>query len=156
GALGLGAIAGIAGVPAGTPRAVHGRLAPSGPGKDSASGHRELMGAPAPAPAPTYPDGFPPAIVGRLEAVIQQTFCCNRPYNGVQAIDDFGEHHLRTGELILYTSQDSVLQVAAHADVLAEDQLREVCRRIRKEMRGPDAVERVIARPFAGAPGAFA
>jgi phosphopentomutase len=113
------------------------------------------MGRPAAVAPPTYPDGFPPDVVQRLEARTGRRFCCNRPYDGIGAIEDFGEHHLATGELILYTSQDSVLQVAAHVDVLGEDELREACSAIREEMQGDDAVGRVIARPFAGAPGAF-
>lgn len=154
-ALGLGAILPIAGVAAGEPRAIHGRLAPAGPGKDSTTGHWELMGRPAPVAPPTYPHGFPIELIERLGAVTGHTFCCNRPYNGISAIDDFGEHHLATGELILYTSQDSVLQLAAHADVVGETRLRRLCAQIRAEMEGEHAVGRVIARPFAGTPGAF-
>jgi phosphopentomutase len=154
-ALGLGAIIPIAGVEPGTPQAIHGRLAPHGPGKDSTAGHWELMGCPAPVAPPTYPDGFSAEIVARLEARTGRSFCCNRPCDGIGAIEDFGEHHLATGELILYTSQDSVLQVAAHADVMAETELRALCRAIRGEMTGADAVGRVIARPFTGTPGAF-
>ncbi len=155
GRLGLGAVAPIAGLPARPGAAVHGRLAPAGPGKDSITGHRELMGRPAPAPPPTYPDGFPARIVARLEGATGHRFCCNRPYNGVAAIEDYGEHHLETGEAILYTSQDSVLQVAAHADRVGEAELHRLCAAIRAEMTGEDAVSRVIARPFTGAPGAF-
>ncbi|MFL5846124.1 MAG: phosphopentomutase [Solirubrobacteraceae bacterium] len=154
-ALGLGSIVPMRGVGTPAPRAIHGRLAPSGPGKDSTTGHWELMGRPAPEAPPTYPGGFPPDVVERLEQRTGHRFCCNGPYDGIGAIDDFGEHHLATGELILYTSQDSVLQVAAHRDVLAEDALRDACAAIREEMDGEHAVGRVIARPFAGAPGAF-
>jgi phosphopentomutase len=155
GGLGLGAIVPIAGLSDNTASAVYGRLAPAGPGKDSATGHWELMGCSPPVAPPTYPNGFPPQVVARIEAVSGARFCCNRPYNGIAAIDDFGEHHLATGELILYTSQDSVLQVAAHIDVRSEDELRDVCEAIRVEMTGDDAVGRVIARPFRGVPGEF-
>ena len=156
GRLGLGSIAAIAGVrPADAP-VLHGRLHPLGPGKDSATGHWELMGAVTPAPLPTYPDGFPPDVVAMLERATGQRFCCNRPYNGIEALDDYGAHHLATGELILYTSVDSVLQVAAHVDVLPAAALHDTCRRIRAQMTGEHAVGRVIARPFAGEPGAFA
>ncbi|MCW2983731.1 MAG: phosphopentomutase [Conexibacter sp.] len=155
GALGLGNITEILGVPAAGSPVIHGRLHPLGPGKDSTTGHWELMGAITPAPLPTYPDGFSPEIVARLEAATGQTFCCNKPYSGTEVIDDFGEHHLRTGELILYTSADSVLQVAAHEDVLGEADLHALCATIRGLMTGPDAVGRVIARPFTGTPGAF-
>jgi phosphopentomutase len=155
GDLGLGSIVPIAGVPAGRPAAIFGRLAPLGPGKDSTAGHWELMGRPAAAMPPTYPDGFPAEVVTRLQAVTGRTFCCNRPYNGLDAIEDFGAQHLRTGELILYTSQDSVAQIAGHPDVIAEPELHAVCAATREVMRGEHAVGRVIARPFAGAPGAF-
>jgi phosphopentomutase len=153
--LGLGSIVPILGVGTPPPRGIHGRLAASGPGKDSTTGHWELMGRPAAVAPPTYPDGFPAAIIDRIEERTGRKFCCNRPYDGLGAIDDFGEHHLATGELILYTSQDSVLQVAAHNDVVAEDDLRADCVAIREEMTGEHAVGRVIARPFAGAPGSF-
>lgn len=156
GQLGLGNVTEILGVPpAGTP-VVHGRLHPLGPGKDSTTGHWELMGAITPAPLPTYPDGFGPEIVARLEQATGHAFCCNKPYSGTEVIDDYGEHHLRTGELILYTSADSVLQVAAHDEVLGEPDLHALCATIRGVMTGEDAVGRVIARPFTGRPGAFA
>ena len=154
--LGLGAILPLAGVANGRADAVFGRLAASGPGKDSTCGHWELMGRPAPAMPPTYPDGFGEEVVARLETVTGRRFCCNRPYNGLDAIEDFGAHHLGSGELILYTSQDSVAQVAGHPDVIAEPALHELCAAIREVMRGEHAVGRVIARPFAGEPGAFA
>jgi phosphopentomutase len=154
-ALGLGNITEILGVPpAGAPM-IHGRLHPLGPGKDSTTGHWELMGAITPAPLPTFPDGFPPEVVARLEAATSHTFCCNKPYSGTEVIDDFGEHHLQTGELILYTSADSVLQIAAHDEVLGESDLHALCATIRGVMTGADAVGRVIARPFTGGPGAF-
>jgi phosphopentomutase len=113
------------------------------------------MGVITPAPLPTYPDGFPPDVVDALRAATGHEFCCNRPYSGTEVIKDFGEHHLRTGELILYTSADSVLQVAAHHDVLGEDELRALCATAREVMTGDHAVGRVIARPFTGPPGAF-
>jgi phosphopentomutase len=156
GALGLGNITKILGVPPASAPVVHGRLHPLGPGKDSTTGHWELMGAVTPAPLPTYPVGFGPEILARIEQAGGHTFCCNKPYSGTEVIDDFGEHHLKTGELILYTSADSVLQVAAHDDVLPEARLHAVCAAIRGVMTGEDAVGRVIARPFTGSPGAFA
>lgn len=136
---------------------LHGRLAPQGPGKESTTGHWELMGVVTPAPLAVYPEGFPPDVVAGLTAVAGGAgFCCNAPYSGTDVLRDFGEHHLRTHELILYTSADSVLQLAAHHDVLSEDALRELCARVRCEvMVGRHAVGRVIARPFAGPPGAF-
>ena len=153
--LGLGCIEPLSGVaPAETP-VLHGRLRPLGPGKESVTGHWELMGVVPQTPLPTYPHGFPEDLVRELERVTDAHFCCNRPYSGTQVIDDYGEHHLRTGELILYTSADSVLQIAAHNDVLDEPALHALCAKVREVMRAEHAVGRVIARPFTGAPGAF-
>jgi phosphopentomutase len=104
---------------------------------------------------PTYPDGFPDDVVRELERVIGRPLCCNRPYNGLDVLEDFGPEHLRDGSLILYTSQDSVLQLAAHSDRVSEPELYAACAAAREVMRGEHAVGRVIARPFAGAPGAF-
>jgi phosphopentomutase len=155
GELGLGNITAILGVPeAGSP-VVHGRLHPTGPGKDSTTGHWELMGAITPRPLPTYPDGFPEDVVAALRSATGHEFCCNKPYSGTEVIDDYGEHHLQTGELILYTSADSVLQIAAHDRVLDEAALHAVCAAARGVMTGEHAVGRVIARPFTGEPGAF-
>jgi phosphopentomutase len=155
-ALGLGSVRELQGVPPATAPALHGRLHPAGPGKDSTTGHWELMGVVPPAPMPVYPSGFPPAVIEAAERATGHRWCCNRPYSGTLVIDDFGEHHLQTGRLILYTSQDSVMQVAAHADVLSEAALHDVCARLREVMAGEHAVGRVIARPFDGVPGAFA
>lgn len=157
-ALGLGCIRPILGVPRATAPVLHGRLAPQGPGKESTTGHWELMGVVAPGPLPVYPDGFPPDVLARLGAVAgDAAFLCNAPYSGTEVIRDFGEDHLRTGQLILYTSADSVLQLAAHHDVLSEAALRALCARVRREvMVASHAVGRVIARPFTGRPGAFA
>ena len=153
--LGLGSILPLDGVAPCAAPALHGRLAAAGPGKDSTTGHWELMGAIAAAPLPTYPDGFPDPLVRLLERATGHRFICNRPYNGIAAIDDYGALHVRDGALILYTSQDSVLQLAAHGDVLAEAELYAVCAAAREVMTGEHAVGRVIARPFAGEPGAF-
>jgi phosphopentomutase len=153
--LGLGNVEPLEGVaPADSP-VLHGRVGPLGPGKESVTGHWELMGVVPQAPLPTYPEGFPTELVRDLEAVTGRRFCCNRAYSGTQVIDDFGEHHLRTGELILYTSADSVLQIAAHHDVIDEPALHSLCAAVRELMSGEHAVGRVIARPFIGAPGAF-
>jgi phosphopentomutase len=154
-ALGLGSILPLDGVPAVAGPAVHGRLHPLGPGKDSVSGHWELMGVAVEHPLPTYPDGFPREVVARLERATGRAVLCNRPCDGIAAIDRFGAEHLRTGALILYTSQDSVLQLAAHADVLSVEGLYAACEHARAVMAGEHAVGRVIARPFSGAEGAF-
>jgi phosphopentomutase len=153
--LGLGSITALEGVAAARAPVLHGRLAARGPGKESTTGHWELMGAIAPAPLPTYPDGFPDDVVRALEAATGQRFICNRPYNGIAAVEDFGAEHLRDGALILYTSQDSVLQIAAHVARLSEQRLCDVCATARALMTGEHAVGRVIARPFGGTPGAF-
>ncbi len=153
--LGLGCIEPLLGVAPVADPVVHGRLAPLGPGKESVTGHWELMGVVPEAPLPTYPNGFPDELVRELERATGARFCCNRPYSGTQVLEDFGEHHLSTGELILYTSADSVLQIAAHRDVLDEPGLHNLCASVREVMRGPHAVGRVIARPFVGGPGAW-
>jgi phosphopentomutase len=153
--LGLGSIVDVAGVAPAQRPAIHGRLHALGPGKDSTNGHWELMGVVAPAPLPTYPDGFPPEIVRALQDATGLRFCANRPANGMAIIEELGEHHLRTGEVILYTSADSVLQLAAHEDRLPERDLHAACIAAREVMRGEHAVGRVIARPFSGAPGDF-
>jgi phosphopentomutase len=113
------------------------------------------MGVVPPAPLPTYPDGFPPAVVATLERVTGLRFCCNAPASGTAVIEEWGPHHLQTREVILYTSADSVLQLAAHRDVLSEDELVAACAAVREAMTGEHAVGRVIARPFEGQPGAF-
>ena len=134
---------------------LHGRLGAQGPGKESTTGHWELMGVTVDQALPTYPEGFPDAVVRELEQATGLRFCVNAPYSGTAVLEDYGEHHLRTGEVILYTSADSVLQLAAHVDVLAEDRLYAACRQARAVMRGEHAVGRVIARPFDGHAGAW-
>jgi phosphopentomutase len=153
--LGLGSVAPIAGVAPAPDPVLHGRLHALGPGKDSTTGHWELMGVVAPHAPPTYPDGFPDEVVRTLAELAGRGVLCNRPYNGLDAIEDFGEEHLGTGGLILYTSQDSVLQLAAHADVVSEADLHALCAQVRASLHAPHDVQRVIARPFTGEPGAF-
>jgi len=153
--LGLGSIVDIEGVPAAADPVVHGRLHALGPGKESTTGHWELMGVVPTAPLPTYPDGFPPAVVRALEQATGLRFCANHPASGTEVIEQWGPHHLETGEVILYTSADSVLQLAAHHDVLSEPELLAACAAAREVMAGEHAVGRVIARPFEGRPGSF-
>jgi phosphopentomutase len=155
GALGLGSILPLAGVPPSPDPVLHGRLAPLGPGKESTTGHWELMGVVVEQALPTYPGGFPAEVVAELEAATGLRFCVNRPFSGTAVLDDYGEHHLRTGEVILYTSADSVLQLAAHIKVLGEPELLAACVAAREVMHGDHAVGRVIARPFEGEPGAW-
>ncbi len=154
-ALGLGSIVPLEGAPPSEDPAIHGRLHPLGPGKDSIGGHWELMGVVAERPLPTYPDGFPEDVIGRLVAGMGHEVICNRPDNGLAAIEEFGAEHLRSGALILYTSQDSVLQLAAHVDRVAVAELYEACEAARACMSGEHAVGRVIARPFRGSQGRF-
>jgi phosphopentomutase len=154
-ALGLGSILTLAGVAPAAEPAIHGRLHPLGPGKDSISGHWELMGVTLAQALPTYPAGFPPEVLERLTAAMGREVICNRPDNGLAAIAEFGAEHLRTGALILYTSQDSVLQLAAHEAVLAPPELYRACAAARATMTGEHAVGRVIARPFIGSEGSF-
>jgi phosphopentomutase len=154
-ALGLGNILPLRGVPPSPSPVEHGRLAAVGPGKDSTTGHWELMGVVLKQALPTYPDGFPPEVIAALEDATGQRFCCNRPYSGTEVIKDYGEHHLRTGEPILYTSADSVLQLATHVERFSEQELYAICETARAVMQGEHAVGRVIARPFEGGPGSW-
>lgn len=155
GELGLGSIIRLQGVSPAADPAIHGRLHALGPGKDSTAGHWELMGVVLAEPMPTYPDGFPPDAIARLKSAMGREVICNRPYNGIAAIDDYGAEHLRTGALIAYTSQDSVLQLAAHVERVPVPELYRACEAARATMTGEHAVGRVIARPFTGTPGAF-
>jgi phosphopentomutase len=155
GRLGLGDVIPIAGVPPSPERVLHGRLHPLGPGKDTITGHWELMGVVTPVPLRTYPDGFPSDVIDALRDASGRGVLCNRPYSGTAVIDDFGERHLATGDLIVYTSADSVLQIAAHVDEVPTAELYAICAATREIMSGEHAVGRVIARPFRGAPGAF-
>jgi phosphopentomutase len=154
-ALGLGSIIPLEGVPAAEDPAIHGRLHALGPGKDSIAGHWELMGVVQERAMPTYPAGFPPQLVSELVAAMGRDVICNRPDNGLAAIEEFGAEHLRTGALILYTSQDSVLQLAAHVEKVPASELYSACAAARSVMSGEHAVGRVIARPFRGSPGSF-
>ncbi len=153
--LGLGSILPLTGVPPAENPVIHGRLHPQGPGKDSTSGHWELMGVVLERPLPTYPEGFPEEVIERLVRAMGHRVICNLPYNGIAAIEDFGSEHLRTGALILYTSQDSVLQLAAHVERVPPAELYRACAAARVAMTGEHAVGRVIARPFTGVEGAF-
>ncbi len=156
--LGLGCIADLEGIPCPThPRARYGRMREVSAGKDSTTGHWELAGLRLETPFPTYPDGFPPAVV---EAFVSATGCGgvlgNRAASGTKIVQALGAEHERTGHPILYTSADSVFQLAAHKEVVPLETLYDWCRTARSEVCvGEHAVGRVIARPFVGAPGAY-
>ena len=124
-------------------------------GKDSTIGHWEIAGVLSDKPQPTYPDGFPEEIIKALEEASGRGILCNKPYSGTQVIADYGEEHMKTGKLIVYTSADSVLQIAAHEDIVPIEELYDICSKARKIMKGENAVGRIIARPFEGTPGNF-
>ncbi|MBI4721344.1 MAG: phosphopentomutase [Chitinivibrionia bacterium] len=156
GALGLGNIISIEGVPpqAGS-RGYFGKMTPRSPGKDSTSGHWELMCCLLEAPFPTYRHGFPPDLVARFESAIGRSVIGNSRASGTEIIQTLGASHLKTGSPILYTSQDSVFQLAAHEDVIPPKDLYRMCETARALLTHPHNVARVIARPFLGAPGGF-
>ena len=151
-ALGLGEIVGL---PLGAPRsdATYGRLLERGAGKDTTTGHWEMMGVVLERPFPTYPEGFPPEVLEPFEAAIGRGILCNRPASGTGIIDELGDEHVRTGRPIVYTSADSVFQIACHEDVVPVPELYHWCEIARGILQGPHAVGRVIARPFDGRPG---
>jgi phosphopentomutase/deoxyribose-phosphate aldolase len=124
-------------------------------GKDSTIGHWEIAGIISDKAQPTYPGGFPEDVMRELEKATGKEFLCNKPYSGTDVIRDYGEEHIKTGKLIIYTSADSVLQIAAHEEVVPLEELYDVCKKAREVMCGDNAVGRVIARPFAGEPGNF-
>jgi phosphopentomutase len=134
GALGLGSALPLQGLPPAADPVLHGRLHPLGPGKDTITGHWELMGAITPVALRTYPEGFPDDILDQLIDGTGRGVLCNRPYSGTQVIDDFGEQHLKTGNLIVYTSADSVLQIAAHVDECPPAELYAACAVARESM----------------------
>jgi phosphopentomutase len=153
--IGLGNILPLEGAPPVVDPVVHGRLRPLGPGKDTITGHWELMGAVTPVALRTYPEGFPPDVVERLVAATGRGVLGNRPASGTEVIEALGAQHLASGDLIVYTSADSVLQIAAHVDLVPLEELYAASAAAREIMAGEHAVGRVIARPFRGEPGRF-
>jgi len=155
-ALGLGKIEPIRGLrPDVRALGAYGKMAQQAPGKDSISGHWELMGCIAQQVQPTYPQGFPERIVEQLRRATGLDFLGNVPASGTEIIDRLGAEHLSTGWPILYTSADSVMQLAAHEELFPLPRLYELCRQAREIMTSADAVGRIIARPFIGRPGSF-
>lgn len=153
-ALGLGNIADIVGVPPTTsPGAAWGRIAERSAGKDTITGHWELMGLVRTEPFPTYPEGFPPEVIAEFERRTGRPVIGNRPASGTEIIEELYAEHVARGALIVYTSADSVFQVAAHEDVVPVEELYRACRIARELLVGEHCVARVIARPFVGEPG---
>lgn len=132
------------------PLAAYGRCAEASKGKDTTTGHWEICSLISEKPFPTYPDGFPPEIIKEFTEKTGRGVLCNKPYSGTKVIADFGKEHIKTGDLIVYTSADSVFQIAAHEDVVHVDLLYDYCEIARKILTGEHAVGRVIARPFKG------
>lgn len=154
--LGLGAMRPLAGCPAVDPLpSVVGRLQERSLGKDTTTGHWELMGVLTTTPPPTYPDGFPQDVVSAFVRRVGRGVIGNKAASGTAIIDELGAEHMKSGDLIVYTSADSVFQIAAHEDVVPIEQLYETCEIARALLNGEHAVSRVIARPFVGGPGDF-
>ena len=153
---GLGNIDGVSCLPkAENPIGAYARLTESSMGKDTTIGHWEIAGIVSPDPLPTYPNGFPEEV---LKPFMEQTgrgVLANAPWSGTAVIEQYGAEHMKTGDLIVYTSADSVFQIAAHEDIVPPEQLYEYCRIARKILQGKHGVGRVIARPFIGEPGSF-
>ncbi len=154
--LGIGCIEGIDFLgkePA--PLAAHARLKEMSAGKDTTTGHWEISGIITEHPMPTFPGGFPPELISSYEKKIGLGTLCGLPYSGTDVIRDYGEEHISTGKPIIYTSADSVFQIAAHEAIIPPERLYEYCRAARELLVGKWGVGRVIARPFTGKPGDF-
>lgn len=132
------------------PTASYARMSEKSMGKDTTIGHWEIAGIISPEPLPTYPEGFPDEIIKEFEAKTGRKVICNKPYSGTEVIKDYGREHIETGALIVYTSADSVFQIAAHEDVVPVEKLYTYCEIARKMLVGKHGVGRVIARPFNG------
>lgn len=155
-AMGLANIAILEGViPQLQPAAAYGKMAEVSAGKDTTTGHWELMGIHLTRPFPLYPNGFPPEVMDRFAAEIGRGWLGNYPASGTVIIDQLGREHMQTGKPIVYTSGDSVFQIAAHEEVIPVEELYRICRIAREILRGKHEVSRVIARPFVGEPGRF-
>ncbi|MEO0132105.1 MAG: phosphopentomutase [candidate division WOR-3 bacterium] len=154
--LGLGHIEDLKGIEkVSYPLGCYGKMAEKSPGKDSTTGHWELMGVVLDKPFPVYPNGFPPEIIEKFESAIGRKVLGNIAASGTEIINRLGEEHLRTKRPIVYTSADSVFQIAAHEEIIPVEELYQMCLIARKILTGEHAVLRVIARPFTGTPGNF-
>lgn len=138
-----------------TPIGSYGRMQEASKGKDTTIGHWEISGIISEKPLPTYPNGFPEEIIEEFSKRTGRGVLCNKPYSGTEVLVDYGQEHIETGKLIVYTSADSVFQIAAHEEIVPLDDLYEYCRIAREILIGEHGVGRVIARPFVGNDGAF-
>lgn len=155
-ALGLGNLKSLTGLPpVSKPSAAYGRCALASPGKDTTTGHWEMAGIHLAKPFPIYPEGFPPSIIQSVETHIGRKVLGNCAASGTEIIQRLGDEHVATGFPIVYTSADSVFQVAAHEDVIPVKELYRICAAAREILRGPNEVGRVIARPFIGGSGNY-
>ena len=156
-AAGLGNIEGVTCLPkADAPTGAYARLQEASMGKDTTIGHWEIAGIVSPDPLPTYPEGFPEEVLAPFRAATGRGVLANAPWSGTAVLDEFGEEHIRTGDLIVYTSADSVFQIAAHEEIVPLEKLYEYCHIARQQLKGKHGVGRVIARPFVGTgKGAF-
>ena len=149
-AAGLGNIDGVTCLPKAQHTGAIARMQESSMGKDTTIGHWEIAGLISPDPLPTYPEGFPEEVLAPFKAATGRGVLANAPWSGTAVLDAYGEEHMKTGDLIVYTSADSVFQIAAHEDIVPPEQLYEYCRIARKILQGKHGVGRVIARPFVG------
>ena len=150
-AAGLGNIDGVSCLPkAAAPIGAFARLTEASMGKDTTIGHWEIAGIVSPEPLPTYPNGFPEEVLEPFRTATGRGVLANAPWSGTAVLDEFGEEHMKTGDLIVYTSADSVFQIAAHEDIVPPEKLYEYCHIARNILRGKHGVGRVIARPFVG------
>ncbi len=155
-AAGLGNIDGVTCLPkVSNPSGAVARLTEGSAGKDTTIGHWEIAGIVSENPLPTYPDGFPEEVLEPFRQATGRGVLANAPWSGTAVIEKYGAEHMRTGDLIVYTSADSVFQIAAHEEIVPPEQLYEYCRIARNLLRGKHGVGRVIARPFVGTPGSF-
>lgn len=154
--LGLGNIPGLSFLGTNSaPLAAYARVQEQSAGKDTTIGHWEIAGLLSPRPLPTYPEGFPQELLAEFSRRVGREVLCNKPYSGTEVIQDYGDEHVKTGALIVYTSADSVFQIAAHEEIVSVETLYEYCRIARELLTEEHAVGRVIARPFLGEHGNY-